>query len=58
MTLHGYLSDCCRALCLYVIDDEYPEGETICAECGEPCREIEVPDKDEIAIVKAERRGR
>jgi hypothetical protein len=45
------VSDCCRA------PYEYVEGVMVCLECGEECGVREVPEPEDIAIHRAERRG-
>jgi hypothetical protein len=47
-----YVSDCCDAQIFYDDDDLL-----ICASCRKECEPVKVPpDKDEIAITKAERK--
>jgi len=48
-----YISDCCGEPVFY---DEFDALH--CQACGEECGAVKVPpDKDEIALVKAERRA-
>jgi uncharacterized Zn finger protein len=52
-----HVSDCCGTWAVYEIDEATDEAVWRCDECGEVCKVRVLPDKDEIAPVKAERRA-